>query len=255
MNISIKNLIVLLLITSITSLSAGTSRNNVKLLEASEDIKFISQQIVKDYLFLSKNRQKAEVIKSLYLSVTTLEEKLRVIASHTKSDDTKNILTFLAFSRDEMRETIAKQYTKENASLMLDNGEVLLEGADSIAREHAYQFSAEEKMFIKLKNMAYLLERMAKYYMAYQSGFNDENSAQELHLAMKQFDDELMVLNKYVYLGESSRNLENINQYWSITRNFYLLIEKRKLPNILYISTQHLEKMMAKLELYHSKNQ
>ncbi|MEN8146612.1 MAG: hypothetical protein ABFR02_03245 [Campylobacterota bacterium] len=246
--------ILLILLFLGAQLNGATSRSEVKLLEASEDIKLISQQVVKDYFYLSQNR-KEEVEAKLQKGVLALDEKLRLIAAATKSDDTKNILTFLAFSRDQMSETIALPYDTENGALMLDYSETLLEGAESIANEHVYQFSEEEQMLINVKKMAYLIERITKYYMAFQVGFNDHNNVKQLQSAIASFNKELVKLNAYEYRGESAEDLATINHYWPIAKKFYLTLEKRELPNILYISAGHLESVIGKLELYHSKNQ
>ena len=237
-----------------TSLYGATSRSDVKSLEASEDIKLISQQIAKDYFYLAQNPQKRAATVSLNTGVMLLDEKLRLIAAATKNKDTKDVLTFLAFSRDEISETIAQPYDVQNGSLMLDYSETLLEGAESIARDHSYDFSNEERMLIYVKNMAYLIERITKYYMAYQIGFNDHNNIKELNTAVKTFDDELLKISRYEYDEISAENLAVIQKFWPTAKRFYLSLEKRKLPNILYLSAEHLESAIEKLELYHSQN-
>jgi len=246
-------LLTLFLVTP--QLYATASRNDVKLLEASEDIKLISQQVVKDYFYSSLYKDKKEIAKSLNDGVLALDEKLRLIASTTKNEDTKNVLTFLAFSRDEISEIIEQEFSLDNAALMLDNSEVLLEGAESIVKEHEYNFSLEEKMLIKVKKMAYLIERITKYYMAVQVGFNDHNNIKQLNIAIDSFDRELAKLATYNYSGRSAKDFNTIKEYWPVAKKFYLSLQKRKLPNILYISAQHLENKLVKLELYHSKNQ
>lgn len=251
-SIKIMSLVVFLFATY---LNAATSRNDVKLLEASEDIKFISQQIAKDYLYLSKNPENGDVKESLNNGVLVLDEKLRLVASSTKSEDTKDILTFLSFSRDEISETLAQAYSFDNGALMLDFSEILLEGAESIAKEHTYRFSTEEKMFISIKNMSYLVERITKYYMAVQAGFTDHNNIEQLKLSIKSFDKALFDLNKYPYNDENLKEVDNLKQHWLTLRAFYLSLEKSKISNIVYMSAKHLEDIISKLELYHSKNQ
>ncbi len=248
-----KSLLVLLLFVSM--LNASTLRNDIKLLEASEDIKFIAQSIVKDYLYLSINPQKEEAIKNLNLAVEKLDEKLRLISTITNSSDTKNILNFIAFSRDEISETLSQPYSMENGSLMLDYSEVLLEGSESIANDYSYKFSTEEKMIINIKKMAYLIERITKYYMAIQAQFNDHNNMQQLELSIKIFDEELLKLDSYNYGEKSSQDLAVLKHNWSITKSFYRSVKERKLTNITYISAQNLENLISKLEYFHTQNQ
>jgi len=235
-------------------LNAAASRNDVKLQEASEDIKFISQQLVKDYFYLYLNSQKKEVKEHLNEELLLLDSKLRLIATSTQKENTKKILTFLAYSRDQITEAISMPYSPDNSALILDYSEILLEGAEKIAKVHSYSFSNEEQMLIDVKSMAYLLERISKYYMVFQSGFKDHNNINQLKDAIADFDTVLRKINSYEYKSDISKDLNNINSYWHVTRNYYLSLEESKLPNILYISAVYLEGLISKLELYHSKS-
>jgi hypothetical protein len=234
--------------------NAVVSRNDVKLQEASEDIKFISQQMVKDYFYLSFNTQKKEIKKNLSDELLLLDSKLRLIAASTTNESTKKILTFLAYSRDQITETITMPYSADNSAIILDYSEILLEGAEKIAKEHSYAFSKEEQMLINVKNMAYLLERMSKYYMVFQAGFKDHNNIKQLKDAVATFDTLLEKANGYDYNSDIVKYLNNINNYWKVARSYYLSLEKNNIPNILYISVEYLENNILKLELYHSKN-
>ena len=245
--------VLLALLLTCTQLGA-TTRSDVNLLEASEDIRYISQKIVKEYFYLAQGKQKTTALKHLHQDISILDERLRSIAAATKSDDTKNILTFLVYSRDQINETIEQPYDMDNAALMLDYSEALLEGAESIAHEHSYQFSDEEEMLIDVKKMRYLVERITKYYMTFQLGINDVNNIKQLQDAITAFDQAMQKLNQYSYSQESAQALYRLNIYWPIVRQFYLDFQQFKLPNILYISAQDLEKELTVLELYHSQN-
>ncbi len=234
--------------------NAVVSRNDVKLQEASEDIKFISQQMVKDYFYLSFNTQKKEIKENLNEGLLLLDSKLRLIATSTTNESTKKILTFLAYSRDQITETITMPYSVDNSAIILDYSEILLEGAEKIAEKHSYAFSEEEQMLINVKNMAYLLERMSKYYIVFQAGFKDHNNIKQLKDAITTFDLLLETVNSYDYSKDISKNLNNINDYWKVSKSHYLSLEKNNIPNILYISVEYLEQNILKLELYHSKN-
>ncbi len=250
-----KIMLLVILILGI-EINAETTRNSVKMLEASEDIKLISQQISKEYFYLFQNRGKQDIlVSSLYQTVFALDEKVRLIATITKSEDTRNLLNYLILSSERISETIAQPYDMENAALMLDYSEILFEGAESIALEYSYAFSKEEKMLISVKNMAYLIERITKYYMAFQAGLTDLNNIRQLKSAVVVFDEELSKVNQYHYPPANKKDLQIINQYWPIAKKLYLSLEKRKLPNILYISSNHLENVIAKLKLFHTKNQ
>ncbi len=252
---SFKHLFIVGLLLSSFQLYGATTRNDIKLNEASEDIKLISQQITKEYIYLSLNPQKKETIDNIKDSVLELDEKIRLVASVTKSDDAKDVLSFLIFSRDEISEIVSEEYSIDNALIMLDNSEVLIEGAQSIANEHSYMFSDEEKMLIKVKHMSYLVQRVSKYYMAVQAGFDDEFIKEQLKLSIEMFDKELLELQTYDYDEQGANDLAILEGYWLNTKKLLLTLDKRKLPNIIYISSGYLEDLLENLKLYHSKNQ
>jgi len=237
-------------------LSGATTRSDVKILEASESIKFISQNIVKEYFYQSlRDSDYTPSPKALLPIVSILDEKLRLIATATRSKDARNLLSFLSLSSEQIREIVTKPYSMESAALMIDYSETLLEGARSLIHEHGYDFSLEEQMFIRVKNMEYLLERINKYYLAYQAGFVAKHTLKALYQAVDQFDEELNALYRYGYSVSLSSELEAIRKYWRVVRVFYVTTKKRKLPNILYLSTLHLESALEQLALFHSKNQ
>ncbi len=249
-----KSALLILFFLFTQQLNAVVSRNDVKLQEASEDIKFISQKIVKDYFYLSLNSKKKEIKKNLNEELLLLDSKLRLIAASTTNESTKKLLTFLAYSRDQITETVAMPYSVENSAIILDYSEILLEGAEKIATRHSYTFSQEEQMLINVKNMAYLIERMSKYYMVFQAGFKDHNNIKQLQNAVSDFDALLAKINAYDYHNDMSKDLSGINNYWRVAKGYYLSLEKSNMPNILYISAEYLENNILKLALYHSKN-
>ncbi len=234
-------------------LSAAT-RSDVTLLEASEDIRFISQQIVKDYFYLAQHEGKQEVHKYLEDGVSRLDEKLRAIATVTNSTDTKDILSFLAYSRDQIIETINEPYNIDNAALILDYSEALLEGAESIGHEYSYDASTQEQMLINVKKMRYLIERITKYYMTFQFGIKDLNNIQQIQEAINAFDTAMQELNSYEYSGQSATAVKKLNTYWPISRKLYLNFDHSRLTNILYISADYLEKTLLEIEYYHTQN-
>ncbi|RLA73965.1 MAG: hypothetical protein DRG30_05740 [Epsilonproteobacteria bacterium] len=253
-NTILKSIFFILFFVFVQQLNATAGRNDIKLQKASEDIKFISQQLVKDYFYLYLNPQQKEIKDHLSKELLQLDSKLRIIATSTKRDSTKKILTFLAYSRKEITKSISKPYTSENSTIVLDYSEILLEGAGKISKEHSYTFSEEEAMLINAKNMAYMLERINKYYMMLLSGFNDSNNIKQLEHAIASFDMLLEKVNNYTYRGDISIEVNEINSYWKVVRGYYLSLEESKLSNILYISADYLEDLISKLELYHNKS-
>ncbi|WP_295419710.1 hypothetical protein [Sulfurovum sp.] len=243
------------LMLGVTLFSEAATRGDVKVIESSEDIRYLSQKIVKDYLFLYSNPKKREVKSELHASLEKLSDDLRVIVMTTKDSDTKDILEFLAYSKDQIKELFDQKADKENAALMLDYSETLLEGADSIARAHLYTFSDEEKMLMVTKEIEYLLERITKYYMAFNVGFETHTNKKQMEEAIGKLEENMEKINAYSYPYEMQKEQENINRFWKTNKHFFQKTETLFIPNLLLASIDYLEDHVANIALYHSKNQ
>ncbi len=231
------------------------TRGDIKVIEASEDIRYLSQKIVKDYIFFYKNQNKSIVKQSLDQALFELSEDLRIIATTTKDSDTKDILEFLAYSKDQIDEIFSGKPDKEKVALMLDYSETLLEGADSIANAHKYNFSQEEEMLMTTKEMEYLLERITKFYMALHAGFDSPNNKDQMRESIAQFETNMKQITRYKYPNEFNDVQISINQSWRINKTFFDKSESLFIPKLMFISIDYMEELVLKIALYHAKNQ
>ena len=243
------------LLLGVTLFSEAATRGDVKVIEASENIRYLSQKIVKDYLFFYKNPEKREVKKSLNKTLDKLSNDFRVIATTTKDTDTKDILEFLAYSKDQIEEIFNEKVDKEKAALMLDYSETLLEGADSIANSHKYDFSEEEKMLMVTKEMEYLLERITKYYMALHVGFNNDINKEQMQESITKFEENIEKINLYQYPVETQKMQVKMDESWKANKIFFDKSESLFIPKLMFTSIDYLENIITQIALYHSKNQ
>lgn len=233
----------------------SATRGDIKVIEASENIRYLSQKMVKDYLFFYKNPTRTEVKRDLEKMLITLNDDFRKIVTTTKDSDTKDILEFLAYSKDQIEEIFAEKPDSEKAALMLDYSETLLEGADSIANAHKYDFSDEEKMLMVTKEMEYLLERISKYYMALNVGFGSSTYKEAMQEAIDKFEENIEKINLYAHPDKEIGNKINMNISWEANKVFLSKSEELFIPKLMLISVSHLENIVAQIALYHSKNQ
>jgi hypothetical protein len=233
----------------------SATRGDIKVIEASENIRYLSQKMVKDYLFFYKNPKKLEVKRELDRTLLKLNDDFRIIVTTTKDSDTKDILEFLAYSKDQIEEIFNEAPSNEKAALMLDYSETLLEGADSIASAHKYDFSDEEKMLMVTKEMEYLLERVSKYYMALHVGFNSSTYREAMQESINQFEENIGKVNSYKYPSNETEKKERMNISWEANKIFLARSEDLFIPKLMFASVNHLEDVVAKIALYHSKNQ
>jgi len=238
-----------------TLFSEAATRGDVNIIEASENIRYLSQKIVKDYLFFYKHPDKITVKIELKKTLDKLNNDFRIVATATKDTDTKDILEFLAYSKDQIEQIFEEKPDKEKAALMLDYSETLLEGADSIAAAHKYDFSREEEMLMINKKMEYLFERVTKYYMALHVGFANATNKEQMKKAMLGIEEGLLEISLYDYPKEMKSIQKNLDTSWRANRVFFSKSENLFIPKLMFISVDHLENMTMKLALYHSKNQ
>jgi len=231
------------------------TRGDVKIIEATENIRFISQQMAKEYLFLFKTPHQEETKVRLKKSLIALSNNLRAIAGTTKDADTKDILEFLAYSKDQIAQIFTEKADEEQAALMLDYSETLLEGADSIAAAHAYEFTNEEHMLIVMKKMEYLLERMMKYYIALHVGFDNPTNKEQMQAAIIKFDENMQMIEGYDYPKDMQVVKEEVTRSWEANKKFLMRSDSLFIPKLMMLSSRYLESLIAQIALYHTKNQ
>ncbi len=233
----------------------SATRGDIKVIEASENIRYLSQKMVKDYLFFYKNQDKLEVKRGLDKALEKLTDDFRIIGTTTKDGDTKDILEFLAYSKDQIEQIFAEKADKERAALMLDYSETLLEGADSIAQAHKYNFSDEEKMLMVTKEMEYLLERVTKYYMAIHVGFDNATNKEQMQDSMTQLAQNVEQINGYTYPAEFQVLQMKIDESWKANKSFFNQSETLFIPKLMFASVDYMENVVIQIALHHSKNQ
>jgi len=238
----------------ITNTLAST-RGDVKVIEASENIRLLGQTIAKDYLYYYQNSKKSDLKDKLYKDLKILEDSISEISSLTKNSNSKNILDFLSYNKDEIKELLLKEVSKEKSILMLDYGESFLEGANSIAHEHAYKFSSEEKMLMSVKNMEYLLERTTKYYVATTLNIDKNNNFNSMKKSIMEVDKILEEINAYPYPNELLSEIKSMNSVWRKHKDFLYKSNELTIPNLILASEKNLTDSVDKIILYHKQNQ
>jgi len=236
------------------SLSAASIRNQILLMEASENIRLNSQKIVKNYLYYYSNPQKRQFKELIYRELEDLDKQFRLIAKTTKDEDSKDILAFLDYSKEKMEEVLKDPFNKDNPALMLDYSEILLEGAESIRKNIKYTPSEEEEMLMKMKDISFLIERMTKFYMAIAEGGDVINYAEMLDESMQKMESNLAALESYPYASEDLDTLRTLKRNWEALKKFYLDYKNLKVPSIVLLASLGVEENARALELYHSKN-
>jgi len=238
----------------VTSLCAST-RGDVKVIEASENIRYLGQKISKEYLLLYHNPKKTEIRDRLYQDMERMEKSIIEISTTTNSRDSKNILDFLIYNEEEIKALLKEEVDKEKSILMLDYSESFLEAANSIEDAHQYDFSSEEKMLMSLKEIEYLLERALKYYIASMLDIDRSNNQTNMQQAITRIDQILEKINTYDYPQRLLGSVHNMNSSWGAYKKYLQHSKALFVPNLLVSSLGTLKEMLQRIALYHKKNQ
>ena len=246
-------IIVILIVSS--TINGASLRNQISLLEASENIRLSSQEIVKNYLYYYYNHDKKKEKEAIFKGLQSLDKQFRLIAKSTKDEDSKDILTFLDYSKDKIEKILLDPFNTDNPALMLDYSEVLLEGAETISGNLKYKPSEEEKILIKMKDIAFLTDRVIKYYMALLIEPDNLSYQEMLDDAIKDMEKDLSYINNYNYSPENIQHILMIERNWSVLKSFLKDVKSSRVPNIVLIISSEVKKNAKILEDYHRKNQ
>ncbi len=234
--------------------SSASTRGDVTILEATENIQYLGQKIAKDYFFFYKNPEDIFLKEQLNKNIDNLQHSINEITEIIDNAYYKNILIYLRDrAADEIKELINQETNLANARSILGYSETILE-VNSIAKKHKYDFSQDEKMLMTSKEIQYLLEKVTKYYMASQIGLGSDTNSKKLKDAIINIDNHLLSIESYSYPESLNIKLNTIKKAWEINRDFFEKSNEISIPHLLLSSTQYIETLLKEIEQYHKKN-
>jgi hypothetical protein len=233
--------------------ASAPKANITELLNIAGKQRMLSQRIAKDYLYIGKNIAVDKATKQLEQSLAAFKKSQAYLEKVIQDPEIKNLITFVNMSERELEATAKKPFNLDNAQLVLDLSESMLEGSqyivDSLAK--SAQITTSDLVATSGKQRM-LAQRIAKYYIAYQSGIKDRNTVKQMQQTVKEFDrNNKKLLDNPSNTATITNKLKNINTLWKIVYKFYLNIEKGGLPFIVFTSTDDItNKMDTITELY-----
>ncbi|MCI5208153.1 MAG: hypothetical protein D3910_05050 [Candidatus Electrothrix sp. ATG2] len=236
-----------------TAAFAADRKHELITLLAAKDVEFHSQKIAKAYFYQQQDVRPNQSAEDLKQSLVLLQKGLVIILEGIEKGDKeeKNIAIFLEDTMDELKDIVGKAYSKKNGMLTIDYSESLLEGGEFIATRHRHKQNDEETMLVAVKDLLVLLERINKFYIAYQAGFKD-NVIIQLKQAVEDLESTLTKINAYTnYAGETLTSRNKLNEFWPVAKEFFVDIQKGALPVIVLASVDKLEKELKVLEDFH----
>jgi hypothetical protein len=223
--IDIKKIFLIIFIVFNIFISVEASTNeNIKIIEATKNIKYLSQNIAREYLYLYHNPKRLETNIQLQNDIKELENNFRFVAKNTNSADSKNILDYLSYSKDQIKEILNSELKAENRELILDNTEALSEGAQSILISYNYDPLKDKDIKINLANIS-------KFYMAIHENINPSSNKESMIEEIKIIDNKLI------------KSTSELKGSWRTLKTLLVAEEKQFIPNIISILIKNIENM------------
>jgi len=178
--------------------------------KVTENVKFISQNIANEYLYLYNDSKKTYIKDMLQNDIKKLEDDYRIIARNSNDSDIKNVLDFLSYNKDQIKEILEDEISKENVSTILDLSNTLLEGANQILSIKNHDtFDAK-----------FHIMKISKLYMATKLNYDKEENQNLLNEEIKLFDE---------HVTDSS---------WLTLKD---ILDRTFVPNIVYMLVKNIK--------------
>jgi hypothetical protein len=217
-----------------------------KLIDIAGKQRMLSQRIAKDYIYVGKKVATSKADKQLKASLSEFLKIHNELTTLINDPEIQNLLDFVSLSSNELKETANKDFSLDNAHLILDLTESMLEGNQYIVDSLKSTYKIKESDILeKAAKQRMLSQRIAKYYIAYQSGIKDENTVNSMKETVKQFSENLNILMANKHNNKKiNMKLKEIDKLWKIVHKFYNNIEKGGLPLIVFNTTDNITKKM-----------
>lgn len=224
---------------------------SLEALTAAEDIGILSQSIVKNYFYVGEKLNASRSSKQLAEDIRVIDhslESLKVSSSYEKIQDD---LMFIEVIWADLKETLSQEYSRDTGLLVIDMGEVLLEGSENVTKV-LYEGGVKESGMINvIEHQRYLVERMAKLYVISIAGLKDFNVVKQTTNTVEAFDKGLGKIEHKKYPDNITIKVNKLRKRWDSSRDYYLNVQEGDLPKTIFFNTEMIERLLSSIFHYH----
>ncbi len=215
-------------------------------------LQLLSQIIAKDYFYIHQFIREEQARIELKQSIQEMDKIFILLSSYLKSEKVEHLVSYLEGVRLEYKDILDKPYSTENGSLVLDYSETLFEGSQSIVKSITNKDEQNELIYDVVLTQSIILQRISKFYIGFQAGFDDQMLITQLKDLVLEFEKLMEKMSRYKYGEEQLKDVKLIQKYWPISKKIYLSMEKGNLTLIVFISTRYMISSLERILDFHS---
>ncbi|MCP4128519.1 MAG: hypothetical protein GY753_15865 [Gammaproteobacteria bacterium] len=237
------------------SVQAANADNIGAIVDKAGKQRMLSQKIAKAYIFLGMGIREEKARRQLMRSITEFNRSHNELKKLVTDKEAQNMLNFLEFGKEEYTSLVKAPFGKENAALVVDFSETMLEGSQHIVERLKATSGIKTARVVDISGRQRMLtQRIAKYYIAYQAGFHDSNTLTQLETAVKLFQiTHKRLLTEKINTPEIVKELQRVGKLWKVVEGFYLNVKEGGLPRIVFVTADSIMDSMDKVTRMYAK--
>ncbi|MCP4126100.1 MAG: hypothetical protein GY753_03440 [Gammaproteobacteria bacterium] len=213
-------------------LSHADNAEMAALIDKADNQRMLSQRIAKNYFFLRQNIRPKTARAQLSTSMEKFASQHEDLKSVITKKDHKEVLEEVDLDFEDFNKLLEKPYSLHFGYQLLYLSEIMLESYQYILDELGKESSLQYQNLIDISGrLSMQSQRIAKFYIAYQSGFQDPIMIKDLRDAVDDFEhSHKLLIDAKQNTPEIKVNLGRVKRLWRIVYNFFLELEDGQLP-------------------------
>ncbi len=209
----------------------------------------LAQKIAKSYFFLGENIWSKKAFEQLMASLDLFAQNHEMLKSKIQDEEIEEILDFIDTAFEDYTDLVKRPYSVGDGYKVLTLSETLKnEYQDAVELLKQKSDLKKTELLFTAGKLRMQSQRIAKYYVAYQAGFNDPILVKQLREAVDEFELTLKTLiDSKQNTADISFALARVKSLWKIVNKFYLDLQKGGLPVTVFVTADSITKKMDEI--------